>query len=279
MKNSLYIGSVAGSRISIHWSFLILIAWVVFSNFRRGLDTGEIIWAVLFVLAVFACVTFHELGHALAGKRYNIKTRDITLLPIGGVAQMESIPEKPGEELVVALAGPVVNVLIFMLLALVTGGSGLGGDTPDFRVIGPGNFLTALMSVNLWLALFNLIPAFPMDGGRVFRALLAFRMNRVRATRIAARLGQFLAIGFVFVGLYYNPFLILIGMFIFLGAQGEAQQTQTTSLLRGYTVRDALLHEIPEIDSTATVRQAVDRLLQTQNKYFVVKSGAGPNWS
>lgn len=275
-KNSLYIGQVAGIRIYIHWTFLILIGWIVFSNLSRGLGTNEIIWSVLFILTIFGCVTLHELGHALAAKRFHIKTRDITLLPIGGVAQMESIPEKPKEELIVALAGPAVNLVIFLVLYLVIPRP-TAAEMEQLASIGPDNFLFALMFVNMWLALFNLIPAFPMDGGRVFRALLAFRMNRSRATRIAAGLGQMLAIGFVFLGFYYNPFLIFIGLFIFLGAQAEAQQTETQSLLRGFTVRDALLKEVPGIEAGATIRDAADQLLQGQNKYFLVKNGDKPD--
>jgi CBS domain-containing protein len=132
------------------------------------------------------------------------------------------------------------------------------------------------MFFNLWLALFNLIPAFPMDGGRVFRALLAFWMDRNRATRVAAGLGQLLAMGFIFLGLFYNPFLVFMGLFIFLGAQAEAEQTQTHSLLMGYTVQNALLEDLPSIESDATIRSAADRLLQSQNKFFVVNHDGKP---
>jgi Zn-dependent protease len=271
MKNALYLGAVSGIRVYVHWTFLILIGWIVFSNLGKGSSVNEILWSVIFILTIFACVTLHELGHALAAKRFNIKTRDITLLPIGGVAQMESLPEKPKEELIVALAGPAVNILIFIVLYFTTQQQ----ISPETLTrlepgIGPGNFLFALMFVNLWLALFNLIPAFPMDGGRVFRALLAFRMNRNRATQIAANLGQFLAVGFIFAGLFYNPFLVFIGLFVFLGAQAEAEQTKTQSLLRGYTVGDALLEESPTIEYNATIGMAADQLLKSQNKHFVV---------
>jgi Zn-dependent protease/CBS domain-containing protein len=275
MKNALYIGSVSGIKIFIHWTFLILIGWIVFSNLNRGLGGGEILWAILFILTIFACVTLHELGHALAAKKFNIKTRDITLLPIGGVAQMESIPEKPQEELIVAVAGPAVNFVIFILLFFALPRP-TSPEMEQIQNIGPANFMYALMIVNMWLALFNLIPAFPMDGGRVFRALLAFRMDRTRATRIAANLGQLLAMAFIFLGLFYNPFLVFIGLFIFIGAQAEAQQTETQSLLRGYTVRDALLEEIPGIEADATVRNAADQLLHSQNKYFVVNNAGKP---
>lgn len=275
MKNALFIGRVSGIKIFIHWTFLILIGWIVFNNLNQGLGGNEILWSVLFILAIFACVTFHELGHALAAKKFHIKTRDITLLPIGGVAQMESIPEKPKEELIVALAGPAVNFIIFLLL-FYTLPEPESPETEQLQHVGPANFLYALMIVNMWLALFNLIPAFPMDGGRVFRALLAFWLDRTRATRIAAGLGQFLAMGFIFLGLFYNPFLVFIGLFIFIGAQAEAQQSEAESLLRGYTVSDAQLEEIPGIEADATIRNAVNQLLHSQNKYFVVSNNGKP---
>lgn len=270
MKNALYLGSVRGIQIYIHWTFLILIGWIVFNNMRSGANLPEILWSILFVLTIFACVTFHELGHALTAKRFKIKTRDITLLPIGGVANMESIPEKPREELLVALAGPAVNVVISGILFLAIGSTVTEESFLQLKTINGRNFLFALMFVNLWLALFNLIPAFPMDGGRVFRAILAFWMDRVRATFIAARLGQLLAMGFVLLGLFYNPFLVFIGVFVFLGAQAEADQTQTNSMMEGSIVRDALWSSSPAIESDATIRMAADRLLEGQNKYFLV---------
>jgi Zn-dependent protease len=276
MKSALYLGSVAGIRIFVHWTFLILIGWIVFSNLRQGLGDRDILWSILFILTIFACVTLHELGHALAAKRFRIRTRDITLLPIGGVARMESLPEKPGEELIVALAGPAVNVIIFAALFLVLREPVSVESLTRLQTIGPGNFWFGLMFFNLWLALFNLIPAFPMDGGRVFRALLAFWMDRNRATRVAAGLGQLLAMGFIFLGLFYNPFLVFMGLFIFLGAQAEAEQTQTHSLLMGYTVQNALLEDLPSIESDATIRSAADRLLQSQNKFFVVNHDGKP---
>lgn len=276
MKGALHIGTVSGIRISIHWTFLILIGWIVFSNLKAGRSASEAGWSVLFILSLFVCVTLHELGHALMAKKFRIKTASITLLPIGGVAQMENIPEKPKEELLIALAGPAVNLVISLLLLLFISPAVALEQTENMQVVGPGNFWVALMIVNIWLAVFNLIPAFPMDGGRVFRALLAFRMNRTRATRIAAGLGQLLAIGFIFLGFYLNPFLIFIGLFIFLGAQAEAEQTQTQSLLKGFLVKDALLKEIPAIEAGESIRQAITHLLGSQNKYFLVNNAGRP---
>ena len=276
MKYSLYLGKLAGIKVSVHWTFLILIFWIVFSNLRSGRNADEIVWAVTFVLAIFVCVILHELGHALAARRFNIKTRGISILPIGGVAQLESMPEKPKEELVVALAGPAVNILIAGVLYPFVSLTHEFGELDNITSVGPGNFFVALMSINLWLALFNLIPAFPMDGGRVLRALLGFKLSHAKATSIAASIGQILAMVFVFFGFFYNPFLIFIGFFIFLGAQYEAVYARSKFLLKGFTVRDVLMHDIPVIDRHATIKEAAARLLDSQNRNFVVNDAGKP---
>lgn len=277
MKYSLYLGRISGIKIFIHWTFLLLILWIVFGNLRSGLNAGEITWSVIFVLAIFGCVIFHELGHSVAAKRFNIKTKDITILPIGGVAQLESIPEKPKEELVVALAGPAVNfIIVAALLPFVWRSMSANPEEISLAVTGPENFLPSLVRVNLWLALFNLIPAFPMDGGRVLRALLGFRLSHARATSIAASLGQILAIIFVVIGFIGNPFLIFIGFFIFLGAQGEVVYSRSKFMLQGYTVSNVLMREIPSIDAFASLREAASRLLDTQNRNFLVTQEGKP---
>jgi Zn-dependent protease/CBS domain-containing protein len=276
MKYSLQLGNISGIRISVHWTFLILIVWVVYRSIRSGATGIEVAWSVGYVLTIFFCVVLHELGHAFAAKRYNIKTRDITLLPIGGIARLESIPEKPKEELVVAIAGPLVNIAIVALLFPFVS---LFFDLAEIQTlehIGPANFLPLVMTINLWLALFNLIPAFPMDGGRILRALLGFRLDHAHATRIAASIGQLLAIAFVFFGFMYQPMLIFIGLFIFLGAQAEAAHSQHKLLLKGFFVRDVVMHEIPTMDEGMTVAEAASRLLDSQNRNFLVVRNGQP---
>lgn len=270
MKYSLYLGKISGVKISIHWTFLILIVWVIISNMRAGLGINDIFWSIAFVLAVFLCVTLHELGHALTAQRFNIKTRNITLLPIGGLAEMESIPEDPKQELLVAFAGPAVNLVIAAVLFPLSGGTEVLSDMNNFQRLGPVNFLPLLMTINVWLAIFNLIPAFPMDGGRVFRALLSFKIDRARATRVAASVGQVLAILFALIGFFINPFLIFIALFIFLGAQAEVQFYEAKALLHGYTVGDVLMKEVPKMDVKDSLRDAAQKLLKGQNRNFVV---------
>lgn len=226
MFRSFRIGSLAGIDIYLHWTFLLLLGFFLLSGLAAGQGLAASVAGVGFVMALFGCVVLHELGHALAARRYGIPTRDITLLPIGGVARLERIPERPSEELVVALAGPAVNVVIAAALAMLLGPfGGLGG------LLTGETFLHGLLRVNLMLVAFNLLPAFPMDGGRVLRSLLAMRMDYVRATDAAARVGQVMAVLFALVGLFvvFNPFLLLVGIFVFFGAAAESAQARMRS--------------------------------------------------
>jgi Zn-dependent protease len=220
------LGQVAGIDIYMHGTFLILLAWVGVSHYLQRHHLADAGASVVFILALFAIIVLHELGHALTARHYGICTREITLLPIGGVARLERMPADPKQELVVALAGPAVNVALAALLA--------GIVTPtawrDVQWIG-GDFLSKLLWVNVSLAVFNIIPAFPMDGGRALRAVLAMRMDYVRATQIAAHIGQGLALVFGLVGLFSNPFLVFIALFVWMGAASEASAALTRSVL------------------------------------------------
>lgn len=276
MKYSLSLGKILGIHVQIHWTFLILIGWIILSNLSAGNTAEQTFWAVLFVLTIFVCVTLHEFGHALAARRYGITTEDITLLPIGGVARLKAMPEKPSEELVVALAGPAVNIVIALILYPFLHIKETSIETLNLRAIDSESFLLSLTAVNLWLAVFNMIPAFPMDGGRVLRALLSLRMGRAAATRIAAGIGQFLAIGFVILGFVGNPFLIFIGFFIFLGAQGEADAVQTKSALQGYRVADVLMRDFSALQTSAPIQAAVELLLNGQSRNFLIVEGDRP---
>ena len=276
MKNSLFIGKVAGIKLFMHWTFPVIIFWIVFTNLSRGLNAEQVTWSVVFILALFVCVILHELGHALAAKRYHIQTKDITLYPIGGVARLEKMPERPLHELVVALAGPAVNLAIVITLFIFLRLTKLPTDFSVITHVTADNFLLSLAIINLWLAIFNLIPAFPMDGGRVLRALLSLRLNRILATKIAASIGQALAIGFVFIGFFNNPFLIFIGLFIFLGAMAEYEQVKTESALKGHTVEEITMKDIPVLKRDDTIEKAVELLLNGQAKNFLIMENEKP---
>lgn len=269
-RYSLRIGRLAGINIFIHWSFPIIIIWVLAANIQQGLGGADLVWPVLFVLTLFACVTLHELGHALAAKRYGIQTKDITLLPIGGLARLDEMPEKPSQELWVALAGPAVNVIIFGILYALLSFREPAPAVADMGLINEHNFLYLLAVVNIWLVVFNLIPAFPMDGGRVLRALLAMKMGRLRATQWSARIGQIIAIGFILLGFYANPFLIVIGLFVIFAAQAEAGHVEVQSFLAGHTAGEIVMRDVPVLNENDPIDKAVEKLLAGQSKNFLV---------
>lgn len=273
MSWSFKLGRLFGIPLYIHWTFLILIAWLVFGHYRQGHDMTTTLAGVGFVLAIFGCVVLHELGHALAARRYGIPTADITLLPIGGVARLQRIPEEPRQELVVALAGPAVNVVIAALAYAVVSATGVRQEIsmnhPSFLL--REDFWTRLLLVNVFLVLFNLLPAFPMDGGRVLRALLAMKLDYGRATRTAATVGQMMAIFFVFLGLSgATPMLLLIALFVWLGAEAEATQVQERIAMRDVPVRAAMLTEFATLTPGDTLGRAADLLLAGSQQDFPV---------
>ena len=274
MKGSLKIGVVQGIGIYLHWTFAVLIGWLFVASLIQGETMGQALAPLLFLLALFGCVLLHELGHALTAKRFGIKTRDITLLPIGGLARLERIPEKPMQEFWVAIAGPMVNLVIALFLfAFLAVERGL---EPFFdRASLANNFLVRLAWVNLFLLAFNLLPAFPMDGGRVLRALLAGRLGRRRATQIAANIGQMMAVLFGFIGFLSNPFLIFIAIFVYVGAQVEADLVETTALIEGLQVKDAMMTRFRTLAPQDTVETAITELLAGSQQDFPVVLDTG----
>lgn len=240
MKWQFKFGTFAGIDVYIHTTFLLLIGWVGYSHWLEHQNWIEVLKGIGFILTLFLCVILHEYGHALTARKYGIKTRDITIYPIGGVARLERMPEKPIEELWVALMGPAVNMVIaailFAYLFLTSSLVPLNELT-----VASGSFLERVMIINIVLVLFNLLPAFPMDGGRVLRAMLAMRMDYVRATQIAANVGQGMAFLFGFVGLFSNPFLLFIAFFVWIGASQEASMVQMKNAISGIPVGRAML--------------------------------------
>lgn len=274
MKWSWELGRIAGIRIRMHWTFLLLLAWVAFSY--AAADGGWIAAArgVGFILAVFGCVVLHELGHAVTARRYGVTTEDITLLPIGGVARMQRMPTEPMHEFWIAIAGPAVNVVIAaVLFAGLFAAYGLGAVTtePSFST----SFFVNLMWVNVALILFNVLPAFPMDGGRILRALLATRMDYRQATNIAASLGQMMAILFGVAGFFVNPLLLFIALFVYMGAEAEAQTVDLRETLRDVVVGDAMLSRFEILHPETTIQQAIDQLLAGSQHEFPVVDETG----
>jgi Zn-dependent protease/CBS domain-containing protein len=273
MSWSFTIGSLAGTQIRIHVTFVLFLAWIFAASYASG--GAEAAWSGLwFLILLFLCVLAHEFGHIFTARAFGVKTPDVTLLPIGGVARLESIPEKPREEFLIAIAGPLVNVVIALALLGFTGAGmkyGAVASIDDMKT----PLVDKLAAVNLFLALFNMIPAFPMDGGRVLRAALATRLGFVRATEIAASIGQGTAFLLGFIGLFYNPLLIFIAIFVYLAASSEAHMVALRAVSRGMPVSAATMTQIASLAPDAHIDEAVQTLLATSQNEFPVVDGAG----
>ena len=274
MRWSFLIVRVAGTAIRIHVTFLLFLLIIGIVVFRQS-GSNAALDAVAFITLVFACIVLHEFGHILMARYFGIKTRDVTLFPIGGVANIERMPDKPYQELLVALAGPFVNFVIFSII-FITLGREL--DATQIENIGdPASSLAVrVASANLVLMIFNLLPAFPMDGGRVFRALLAMRIGKSKATRIAAAIGQALAIFLGFLGFFGNPMLILIAIFIFIAAGSEAETATFHDATHDLTVRDAMILSPAPLRPQDTLREAINHLLSRADDDFAVVEKGNP---
>jgi len=278
MRGAYKLLSIRGINISVHWTFLLLIGWVLLVNGSRGNNIEYLSWSVLFILAVFACVTLHELGHALMAARFGIKAKDIILLPIGGIASIEKFPENPRQELAISIAGPLVNIVIASLIWLILLPNSSFLETPqDISIMHGHDFLYNLRIVNIGLAVFNLIPAFPMDGGRILRALLGFKLNYIQATTIATNVGKFIAVIFIAAGiLLINPFLPVIGIFIIFSAGAEEYYLRLKSLVKGIKLNEVLMYDYNALQTNMTVKEAANILMSNHSKYFVLMDGANP---
>ena len=266
MTWSLRIGRIAGTDVKVHVTFLLMLGYFLIQG----------VAAALLVLGIFGCVLLHEFGHIAMARRFGVRTPDVLLLPIGGVARLERMPEEPRQELLIALAGPLVTLLIAagLYAALWAGGSAppllssLGSVSPGYA--------KELYRINVWLLLFNLIPAFPMDGGRVLRALLASRLGLARATRIAASIGQALAFVIGFIAISQNAILlVVIAFFIFLGASGESAAVETRLAGRGLVVRDMMVTDFRTLPVYATLSDAASLLLAGEQREFPVVDNLG----
>jgi Zn-dependent protease len=272
MPCSLRLGRIAGIDVRVHATFFLLLVWIAVGYHVEG-GPGAAARGVTFTMLVMGCVVLHEFGHAFAARGFGIPTHDITLLPIGGVARLARMPEDPRQELVIATAGPAVNVLIAAGLILI----GHDLDLTRLLQVNSGQPLIGqkLLAVNVFLVLFNLLPAFPMDGGRVLRALLAFRMNYVRATQLAASVGQSFALLFGVVGLFTNPMLLFVALFVYLGAEQEAAVAHMRSVTSRLPISAATLTDVRSLPLEAPLRAAADLLLRTAQHIFPVVDATG----
>lgn len=264
MKWSVRLGRFFGIDVFLHFTFLLFFAWLGYGAYvRSGHNPVETMHTVALLVGVFTCVILHEYGHALTARKFGIGTHDITLLPIGGVARLERMPSNPRQELLVAIAGPAVNVVIVALISLWLWLRGEPLTQSHFLVIS-GSFLRALMAFNITMILFNLLPAFPMDGGRVLRALLAMKMPYAKATRTAATVGQGMAVLFGLAGLMLPGYhmLLFIAFFVWIGASNEAQDAEEDSLLSGLSAGDAMMTDFLVLSPEHTAQQTVRLIIK-----------------
>ncbi|MGB4970544.1 MAG: site-2 protease family protein [Saprospiraceae bacterium] len=271
-----HVGTFANIPVKIHWTFLLILIYVGFTSASQGADWMSILIEICFVLAMFFCVVLHEFGHALTAKRYGIRTEDIILLPIGGVARLRNMPEKPIQELIIAVMGPMVNVgiaiLVFIYLITSFGGSFFSIENfQELNFASWAGFLPLLMISNIMLVVFNMIPAFPMDGGRVLRALLAMGFGKLKATRIASIVGQIICVLLILAGIYYEAYtLAIIGVFIFINATQEYKSVALDSAIKNKTIKDCYRKEYHSFTEYTTVQEAYEFLMHCRERYFVV---------
>ena len=296
MRGSLRLFTWFGIPVHLHWSFGLIFLYALWIGYDNSLDLMGTLWLMGFFVALFGCVLLHEYGHALTARRYGVNTHDIILTPIGGIARLEKMPEKPVQEFVVAIAGPLVNVAIAILLVAVSmlvfreerweffkwflqqqfsfSGSEETGQVMEETGMQPSGllfYLPVLVATNIGLVVFNLIPAFPMDGGRIFRSLLAMRWGRVRATQWAAWLGQAIAIVFIVYGLWVNAFtLALVGFFVFTTARSENSMVRLDDFLKRYKAKDLIRPQLTRLSSNDWMQTAVALLQQGLERHFLV---------
>jgi Zn-dependent protease len=272
MKGSVKLTTVKGVTVFLHFTFLFFVVWLGVLYITSGMQWTQLLWSVLFLLAVFACLVLHEYGHALVASDLGINAKKITFYPIGGIASGEKLPANPKQELLISLGGPFVSLCIGALLLLFS------PQTPSyqiFRRLGDGlnasNFLFTLGVANIGLSVFNLIPAFPMDGGRILRAVLAFKYNYIKATVIAATVGKVIVLATIIGGLVIIDYvMLLVGVLLMLFTQSEESYLQIKVLVKGLRLRDTLMYDYESMEAGVSVREAADILQSYHDKYFVV---------
>lgn len=270
MKKSPF--AIAGIPVQIHWTFWLLAIWIVYSNLQDGFDVFRTAWSLLFTALVFVCVLLHELGHSLTARQFGIQTKSILLLPIGGLAHLQKMPKSPKQEFWITIMGPVVNLVIaLMLLPIVHFDFNNPARVDQVTSVNGTNIFYNLFVANVIMFLFNLLPAFPMDGGRILRAAIAWFSGQEKATKIATWVGNLFAFLFIVAGIYLMSFmLVIIGIFVLLAARSELSFVKNNSILSRFRVKDIIITDYHTLSPSDPVQKAADLLLRTQNKSFVV---------
>ncbi len=269
MKWSFKVGKLFGIPIRMHLTFLLLLLFIGITGFKQAGSDGAI-WGMVAIVFIFFCVILHEVGHSLMAIHYGIKVKDIILLPIGGVSEMEEIPEDPRQEITISVIGPLVSfglAILFFILSSAT------HQVLGFKQLSiyNHNVWANLFWINLILGAFNLLPAFPMDGGRVLRGILATGMDGWKATKIAVGVGQGFAILLFFFGIFFNWWMALIAIFIYLGAEGEERMMSVRASLGKSPVKLAMLTDVHTVSPDETLGQVLERICHSLQQDFPVE--------
>jgi len=273
MRWSIGIGKIFGIQFRIHLTFILLLFFIFMSGLSQYGPEKSFV-AVLFICAVFITVLIHEITHSLIARRYGKEARSITLLPIGGVAAMEEMPEKPMQEILMSAGGPLINLVIAGILYLIIGNwSGIG--VPNLYPGSARAFFAGLIGINIILAIFNLVPAFPMDGGRVLRGILAMRMGHTKATSVAVSIGQAFAFFFIFFGLFFNLWLAIIGVFLYIGAGSEKQHVMLQTVLRRVKAREAMITDYRSVKPEESLSKTLEHVYHGCQQDFPVVGKKG----
>jgi Zn-dependent protease/predicted transcriptional regulator len=272
MKTVFNIGRIFGISVSFHWTFLLLILWIAMIDFMAGIYPAEIVWTFILVIFILFSIIAHEAGHALMAYYFGIRATGVILLPVGGVASIPSLPKKPVQEILITLAGPAVNLAIAaFLLLFIRPFHAYWIDSENIGVVNAGNFIFQLLIINLSLGLFNLVPAFPLDGGRILRIVLAFNMNIVKATRVASILSLIIGSLMIILGFVIVHVLpILVGLFILFASRAEEYYLQLKTIAHGVRFKDVLMHDYDSVDANANVMDVSAMLSNNHSKFFIV---------
>jgi Zn-dependent protease len=278
MRGSIKIAMLKDIEVFIHWSFLFLIGWIVLTGFFAGFTPVQFLWAAILMLAVTVSIILHELGHALVAAAYGIYSKSVILLPVGGVGSIERFPDSPRQELLISIAGPIVNILIAMSISsFLPSNVHFWGKNGFDGIVVKDNFVSYLFVVNLFLAIFNLLPAFPLDGGRILRALLGFKFNYVKATGITTIVSKVVGWTLVLAGIILiNPFVPIAGIFLLLLSGTEDYYLRINSLVKGIHLNEVLMYDYNSLNANLTVGEAANFLVNNHSKYFILMDGPYP---
>ncbi|MCU7551567.1 site-2 protease family protein [Chitinophagaceae bacterium LB-8] len=278
MRGSIKIATLKDIHVYIHWTFLLLVGWVLITSLIAGFTTMQFLWAIILLLGVIACILLHELGHVLIAAGYGIFSKSVIFLPIGGIGCIEKFPDSPKQELAISFAGPIVNILIAMSIsAFLPSHVQFWGKDGFEGIVHKDNILSYLFVVNIFLAIFNLLPAFPLDGGRILRALLGFKFNYIKATALTTHVSKIIAWLLVAAGiLLINPFIPIAGVFIIFLANTEENYLRINSLIKDIQLKDVLMYDYNSLDANMTVAEASNFILNNHSKYYILMEGAEP---